>query len=84
MGIDGQSIAHWEKSDKVPRWAAMLVRLLFLAHAQGNQPIRKALERIKTAERLDKQRFIVHESNGHCEHSLQEGDALPARVSFDG
>jgi DNA-binding transcriptional regulator YiaG len=26
MGIDGQSVARWEKTSKVPRWADKLVR----------------------------------------------------------
>lgn len=28
MGIDGQSVARWEKTSKVPRWADKLVRLV--------------------------------------------------------
>ena len=52
MGIDGQSVARWEKTSKVPRWADKLVRLLYTAHAEGNEPIAKAVERIKTVERL--------------------------------
>ena len=39
MGIDGQSVARWEKTSKVPRWADKLVRLLYTAHAEGNEPI---------------------------------------------
>jgi DNA-binding transcriptional regulator YiaG len=65
MGIDGQSIARWEKSGKVPRWADKLVRLLFAAHAQGNEPIRRVVDRIKTVERIVKQRIVVHEKQGH-------------------
>jgi DNA-binding transcriptional regulator YiaG len=78
MGIDGQSIARWEKSGRVPRWADKLVRLLYLAHAQGNEPIRRAVERIRTVERLVKQRIVVQESNGHWKPSLQESDEVPA------
>lgn len=78
MGIDGQSIARWEKTGKVPRWADKLVRLLYLAHAQGNEPIRRAVERIKTVERLVKQRIVVQESRGHWKPSLHEGDVVPA------
>ena len=33
MGIDGQSVARWEKTSKVPRWADKLVRLLYTAQA---------------------------------------------------
>ena len=59
MGIDGQSVARWEKTSKVPRWADKLVRLLYTAQAEGNEPISKAVERIKTVERLVKQRIVV-------------------------
>ena len=65
MGIDGQSIARWEKSGKVPRWADKLVRLLYAGHAQGNEPICRVMERIKTVERIVKQRIVVQEKRGH-------------------
>ena len=78
MGIDGQSIARWEKTGRVPRWADKLMRLLYLAHAQGNEPIRRAVERIKTVERLVKQRIVVHESDGHWQPTVQESDSVPA------
>ena len=65
MGIDGQSIARWEKSGKVPRWADKLVRLLFAAHAQGNEPICRVMDRIKIVECIVKQRIVVQEERGH-------------------
>ncbi len=65
MGIDGQSIARWEKTGKVPRWADKLVRLLYAAHAQGNEPICRVMDRIKTVERMVKQRIVVQERRGH-------------------
>lgn len=37
MGIDGQSVARWEKTSKVTRWADKLVRLLYTAQAEGNE-----------------------------------------------
>ena len=59
MDIDTQSIAQWEKSGKVQRLADKLVRLLYDGHAQGNEPIRRVMERIKTVERI-----VVQESAG--------------------
>ena len=76
MGIDGQSVARWEKTSKVPRWADKLVRLLYTAHAEGNEPIAKAVERIKTVERLVKQRILVKESRGRWRPSLQDEVAI--------
>lgn len=64
LGIDGQSVARWEKTSKVPRWADKLLRLLYIAQAQGNEPIAKAVERVSTAERLVKQKIIVTGSRG--------------------
>jgi DNA-binding transcriptional regulator YiaG len=76
MGIDGQSVARWEKTSKVPRWADKLVRLFYTAQAEGNEPIAKAVERIKTVERLVKQRIVVKESRGQWKPSLQDEEAV--------
>ena len=76
MGIDGQSIARWEKTSRVPRWADKLVRLLYAAHAEGNEPIAKAVERIKTVERLVKQKIVVKESRGQWRPRLQDDEAV--------
>lgn len=76
MGIDGQSVARWEKTGKVPKWADKLVRLVYLAKAQGNEPISSAVERVKTVERLVKQRIVVKESRGQWKPSLQDEKAV--------
>ncbi len=72
IGIDGQSVARWEKTSKVPRWADKLVRLLYTAQAEGNEPIANAVERIKIVERLVKQKIVVKESRGQWLPSLQD------------
>jgi DNA-binding transcriptional regulator YiaG len=72
MGIDGQSIARWEKSGKVPRWADKLLRLLYAGHAQGEESICRVIDRIKTAERVVKQRIVVQEDQGHWTPSVLE------------
>ena len=77
MGIDGQSVARWEKTSKVPRWADKLVRLLYTAQAEGSGPTAKAVERLQTVERLFKQKIVVKESRGRWRPSLQDEDAVP-------
>ena len=64
MGADAQSVARWEKTGRVPKWADKLVRLLYVAHADGNVPIRRAMERIRVVERLTNQRIVVEEARG--------------------
>ena len=62
IGVDGQSVARWEKTGRVPKWADKLVRLVYVAHANGNEPIRRSIDRVRTVERLVKQRIVVQES----------------------
>jgi len=64
LGIGVQPIARWEKNGRVPRWADKLLRLFYAAHAQGNEPICRSVERVKTVERLVKQRIVVAEDGG--------------------
>ena len=82
MGMDGQLVARWEKSGKVPRWADKLTRLRYLAHAKGNEPICRAVEHIKTVERPVNQRIVVQDMQGHwapdTPASGAESLALPA------
>ena len=75
MGIDGQSVSRWEKTSKVPRWADKLVRLLYAAQAEGNEPIAKVVERIKTVERQVKHKIVVKEFRGQWRTSFQGEDA---------
>ncbi len=76
MGIDGQSVARWEKTSKVPLWADKLARLLYAAQVNGDEPIAKAVERIKTVKRLIKQKIVVRESRGQWRPSLQDDDLV--------
>jgi len=59
LGVDGQTVARWEKSGKVPKWADKLVRLLYAAHADGHETIRVAVDRINDVDRLVNQRITL-------------------------
>ncbi len=59
LGNNEQAVARWEKTGKVPRWADKLVRLLYLAHAEGSAPIASVIERINAVERAEKQRIVL-------------------------
>ena len=60
----------------LPRWEDKLVRLLYTAQAEGHEPIVKAVERIKTVERIVKQKIVVKESRGQWRPSLQDDDLV--------
>jgi DNA-binding transcriptional regulator YiaG len=62
MGIDAQSIARWEKSGKVPKWANRMIRLVYEAHADGNTAIRRVVGRINDVDRLVNQRIVLEQT----------------------
>jgi len=62
LGNNEQAVARWEKTGKVPRWADKLVRLLYLARADGSVPIASAIERINAIERAEKQKIVLKEA----------------------
>ena len=72
LGVDGQSVARWEKTGHVPKWADKLLRLIYTAHANGDEPVRKAVERAITVERLVSQRILVRESEGRWSPELRQ------------
>ncbi|WP_454711406.1 hypothetical protein [Cupriavidus nantongensis] len=59
LGNNEQAIARWEKTGKFPGWADKLVRLLYLARAEGNAPIASVIERINAIERAEKQKIVL-------------------------
>ena len=72
IGVDAQSVARWEKTGRVPKWADKLVRLVYIAHANGNEPIKRSIDRVRTVERLVKQRIVVQESKRGWKPELQD------------
>jgi len=63
LGVDGQTVARWEKTGKVPKWADKLVRLLYAAHADGNETIQSVVPRINDVDRLVNQNITLEATN---------------------
>jgi DNA-binding transcriptional regulator YiaG len=61
MGVDAQTVARWEKHGRLPKWADKLIRVLFIAHVDGDQAISSVMARISTVERLIHQNIVVRE-----------------------
>lgn len=59
LGNNEQAVARWEKTGKVPRWADKLIRLLYLARAEGNAPIASVIEHINAIERAKQQKIVL-------------------------
>lgn len=81
LGNNEQAVARWEKSGKVPRWADKLVRLLYLAHADGDAPIASAIERINAIERAAKQKILLRTVKSGWASKIEQDDASARAVS---
>lgn len=62
FGNTEQAVALWEKKGRVPLWADKHLRLLAIAKDDGNEPVRRALERLEIVERLVQTRLVVEET----------------------
>jgi DNA-binding transcriptional regulator YiaG len=71
LGNNEQAVARWEKTGNIPPWADKLIRLLYLAHAEGDLPIASAVERINTIERAQKQRIVLRSAKSGWAAKLQ-------------
>ncbi len=63
MGVDAQSVARWEKSGNMPKYANKMVRVVYCAHAEGNLAIKRVVERINDVDRLLNQKIILESSS---------------------
>jgi DNA-binding transcriptional regulator YiaG len=78
LGVDAQSVARWEKSGKLPKWANRMVRLVYEAHADGNTAIRRVVERINDVDRLVNRRIVLEQTSKHGWQSRSEENLAEA------
>lgn len=51
LGRTDQAIANWEKTSKVPKFADQMLRVLYAAHADGNEQIKNIIHAMNDVER---------------------------------
>jgi DNA-binding transcriptional regulator YiaG len=51
LGRTEQAVAIWEKSGKVPKFADTLMRVIYAAHADGNERVKNIIHAINDTER---------------------------------
>lgn len=61
MGADAQSIERWEKHGRLSKWADKMIRVIYLAHTDGDQKVSSVVNRITTVERLIQRKIVVSE-----------------------
>ncbi|MFA7527782.1 MAG: helix-turn-helix domain-containing protein [Ottowia sp.] len=82
LGVDAQTVARWEKNKHIPKMADKLIRLLYLAHANGNVRLRSAFETLRVVERAKKgpqpkPARVIAESQGESWKARLDDDDAP-------
>lgn len=62
FGNTEQSVANWEKRGRVPLWADKHIRLLWEAARDGDETVKRVVDRINEVERLIHQRIVIRET----------------------
>lgn len=76
FGNSEQSVANWEKRGRVPLWADKHIRLLWEAAQDGDETVKRVVDRVNDVERLVHQRIVVKETRRGWRSQVE--DATPA------
>lgn len=71
LGRTDQAIAKWEKTSDVPKFADILIRVLYAAHVDGNEQIKNLVHAINSTERMIN--FVMQETAQGWTHRETEG-----------
>ncbi|MEO6022277.1 MAG: hypothetical protein ABIP64_04020 [Burkholderiales bacterium] len=72
FGNTEQAVALWEKNDRVPLWADKLLRLLWSEKENGNETIKRVMDRLDVIERLVSSRIVVSETKRGWKSRVEE------------
>lgn len=75
LGNTEQAVALWERKGRIPLWADKLIRLYWAEREEGNEPIRKAMERLNVVERLVASRIVVEDTRRGWRSRVEEAKA---------
>ena len=71
FGNSEQSIAIWEKTGRVPKWADHLIRVVWIAKDDGNTAIKHVVDRINDVDRLLNQRIVLHDTKSGWKSKIE-------------
>ena len=72
FGNTEQAVALWEKNGRVPLWADKLLRLLWSEKENGNETIKRVMDRLDVIERLVSSRIVVSETKRGWKSRVEE------------
>jgi len=61
FGNDAQTVALWEKTGRIPRWADRMIRLVHQEYTEGNAKIRALVDRLNTLDKAESRKKWLFE-----------------------
>lgn len=62
LGNTEQAVAIWEKTSKLPLWGDRNIRLLWTAREDGNETIKRVMDRLKIIEQVAQSKIVLRET----------------------
>ena len=72
LGRTDQAIACWEKNSKVPKFADQMLRVVYAAHADGNEQVKNIIHAMNDVERTIN--FVMTETKMGWQSKVSEGE----------
>jgi len=72
LGRTDQAIASWEKNSKVPKFADQMLRVVYAAHADGNEQVKNIIHAMNDVERTIN--FVMTETKMGWQSKVSEGE----------
>jgi len=72
LGRTDQAIAGWEKNSKVPKFADQMLRVVYAAHADGNEQVKNIIHGMNDVERTIN--FVMTETKMGWQSKVSEGE----------
>lgn len=77
LGRTDQAVAGWEKTGKIPKYADIMLRVLYAAHVDGNERVRNIVHALNEVDRVIN--FVMTDSPSGWR--LAETTAIPLKQS---
>ena len=72
LGRTDQAIAGWEKNSKVPKFADQMLRVVYAAHAGGNEQVKNIIHAMNDVERTIN--FVMTKTKMGWQSKVSEGE----------
>ena len=72
LGRTDQAIAGWEKNSKVPKFADQMLRVVYAAHADGNEQVKNIIHAMNDVERTIN--FVMTQTKMGWQSKVSEGE----------